>query len=157
MANLKDCSICENNGNYQKCTLCLGCTDHDYYIPKTVISKDDCEYFGLRTINKPCYTCTKFCMYSPAYSQDKSIEINQPTNNTDGVYKPVQSKKYGVGELPYLGGPLNWVHIFASEEDADAYYNLVKDSCMKSKLNVHIVKFTVNDEIKLKDGHKVED
>lgn len=139
MANLKECTTCAYNGNHQTET-CLWCVNHnhDQYVPKTIFCRDDCRYFGLRTIEKPCADCTALCMYSP-------------------VQRTTNKKKYGVGELPYIGGPLNWVHIFAREEDADAYYNLVKDSCMKSKINVHIIKFTVNDEIKLKDGHKVED
>lgn len=69
----------------------------------------------------------------------------------------INKKKYGVGELPYLGGPLEWVHLFVNKEDADAYYNLVVNSCTKSKINVRIIKFTIDEEIKLKDGKKVED
>lgn len=139
MENLKHCSTCAYNGTHQTET-CLWCVNHnhDQYVPKPIFCKEDCKYFGLRTTEKPCADCKALCNYTP---------VRQASNK----------KKYGVGELPYLGGPLEWVHLFDSKDDADAYYNLVVNSCTKSKINVRIVKFTVDEEIKLKDGQKVED
>lgn len=78
-------------------------------------------------------------------------------NNERLYYNSVEpKKKYGVGELPYLGcSALNWVHLFNDEQTRDAYYDLVIRSSMNSKISVRIIKFEVCDETCLNNGKNV--